>query len=175
LRLFLQNRKLQHTVSDDTDLFHVRQLIGQVVVCVEPTLGFEDYLARLLSACYIYDKRLVTPQSAQGNVYSTTFEHDDDFYDAKYGTAFGVDSNVSDLLAYVTDLKPPGSSVAPRPHKSSFIPCDEWLKLAFGRTTNGHLQHRLPTRHDNAHEVHCVVNLDDLFVYSTNEHISTGN
>ena len=120
---------LQNTVSDVTDLSHVKQLSDQVVARGEPALGFEEYLELLLSACSTYDKNHVTPRSGQRNVYSTTIEHDNDFIDAQDGVVFGVDTDVSDLLAHVTDLKPRGNSVTQN-NKSSFIPRDEWLKLS---------------------------------------------
>jgi hypothetical protein len=88
-------------------------------------------------------------------VYSTAFEHDDDFYDTQDSAVIGVDTNVSDLLAHVTDFKPHDASTT-RSHKSYFIPLVEWLKLPtekreeilakrrieLGRPSNGNWQHR---------------------------------
>jgi hypothetical protein len=93
-------------------------------------------------------------------VYSATFESDYDFYDAQDGAVFGVDTDVLDLLAYVTDFKPHGASTT-RPHKSSFIPRNEWLKLStekreeiltkrrmeLGCPSTDTSQHRLPYQH----------------------------
>jgi hypothetical protein len=70
---------LQNTISDFTDLSHVKQLSDQIVAHGEPALGFEEYLEVLLSACSTYDKNNVTPRSGQHNEYSTIFEHDDNF------------------------------------------------------------------------------------------------
>jgi hypothetical protein len=113
---------LQNKLRDVTDLSHVENLRDQVVARGEPDLGFEEYMELLLSACSTYDKNDATSRSGQCNVYSTTFEHDDD--DAKDGVVFGVDTGVSDLLGHVTDFKPHGALIA-RHHKSSFIPRDE--------------------------------------------------
>jgi hypothetical protein len=44
-------RMFQNTVSDVTDLSHVKQLSDQVVARGEPALGFDEYLELLLSAC----------------------------------------------------------------------------------------------------------------------------
>jgi hypothetical protein len=120
---------LQNTFSDVTDLSHVKPLSDQIVARGEPALGFEEYQELLLSACSTYEKNNATPRSGQRNVYSTIFETDDDFYDAQDDAVFGVDTDVSDLLAHVTDFKPHGASTR-RPHKSYFIPRDEWLKLS---------------------------------------------
>jgi hypothetical protein len=86
---------LQNTVSDGTNLSHVKQFRNQVVIRGEPALGFEEYLELLLSACSTHDKHHVTPSSGQQNVYSTTLEHDDNFYDDQDGTVFGDDTDVN--------------------------------------------------------------------------------
>jgi uncharacterized Zn-binding protein involved in type VI secretion len=44
--------------------------------------------------------------------------------------------------------------------------------VELGRPSTSNLQHRLPTRTANTHDVHNVVNLDDLIEYSTNTHMT---
>jgi hypothetical protein len=92
-------------------------------------LGFEEYLELLLSACSIYDKMHATPRSGQRNVYATSVEHDDNFFDAQDGYTYVLDTDVTDILAHATDMRFKGSASSNRNDKSLFIPREDWLKL----------------------------------------------
>jgi hypothetical protein len=72
----------QNTVGDIADLANVKQLSNQVVARGGANIGFEEYLELLLSACSTFDKTHAAPRSGRRNVYATSVEHDDNFYDA---------------------------------------------------------------------------------------------
>ena len=97
-------RMLQNTVGDVADLANVKQLSDQVVARGGAVLGYEAYMELLLSACSTYDRTHATPRSGQRNVYHTTIEQDDEFCADQGGYAFGVDTEVTDILAYATDM-----------------------------------------------------------------------
>ena len=122
-------RMLQNTIGDVADLASVKQQSDQVVARGGAALGFEEYLELLLSACSTYDKMHATPRSGQRNVYAASIEQDDDFYDAQDGLIFGVDTDVTDIIACATDMRLQGNP-SNRNKESPFIPRDEWLKLS---------------------------------------------
>jgi hypothetical protein len=46
--------------------------------------------------------------------------------------------------------------------------------MEFGRPSNGHLQHHLPTRHANVHDIYSAVNLYDIIAHSSNAQMTSG-
>jgi hypothetical protein len=124
-------RMLQNTVCDVADLANVKQLSDQIVARGEPPLNFEGYLELLLSACSTYDKSHTNPrQSGQRNVYAATMENDGEvFYDVNNTETFHVDTDISEILANTSSMRPLAKST-PSGGTSSFIPREEWLKLS---------------------------------------------
>jgi hypothetical protein len=122
---------LQNAVADVSKLGTVKQLGDQVVARGGQVLDFEAYLELLPSACSTYDKNHNSPKkSGKRKVYAaSTTTPDDVYYDADDGYHdFGVDTNVTDFLAYTTNMRYKGSALSKE--KSHFIPRDEWLKLS---------------------------------------------
>jgi hypothetical protein len=83
----------------------------------------------LLSACSFYDKTHATSRSGQQNVYAASVKHDDNFFNAQDGYTYGVDTDVTDILAHATNMDFKGSASSNRNDKSPFIPREDWLKL----------------------------------------------
>jgi hypothetical protein len=177
---------LQNTVGDIADLANVKQLSDQVVASGGANLGFKEYLEFLLSACSSYDKTHATPRSGQRNVYTTNVEHDDNFFDAQDAYTYGVDTDVTDILAHATDMRFKGSASSNRNDKSPFVPREDWLKLTPEKREDilakrraerssqagGSLRPNIPARRVNIHDTQEVVNLDDIIEYTANTHVS---
>jgi hypothetical protein len=180
-------RMLQNTVGDVADLSNVKQLSDQFVARGGTHLGFDEYLKLLLSACYTYDKTHATPRSGQWNAYAATFTQDDDFYHARDGYTYGVDTDVTNILAHTTtmqfEVKPSGS----RNDKWIFIPREEWLKLSPEKREeiidtrhnerNAHLvgNQRLnsPVQGAKVRDTQEEVNVDDIIEYTEKAHLAT--
>jgi hypothetical protein len=120
---------LHSPVGDIADLANVKQLSDQVVAGGGANLGFEEYLELLLSACSTFDKTHATTRSGQQNVYTTSVEHDENFFDAQDGYTYGVDTGVTDILDQATDMHFKGSASSNCNDKAPFIPREDWLKL----------------------------------------------
>ena len=182
-------RMLQNTIGDVSELANVKQQSDQVVARGEPPLPYEGYLELLLSACSTYDKMHATPRTAQRNVYAANFEPDDNLSDTNNHHTFGIDTDVTDILAYTTNTRfqrPSGN----RNDQSSFLPREEWLKLTPEKREEILTKRRMekgaqfngngtcPTPHlrsVNIHDTRDVVNLDDILEYTASAHVTMGS
>jgi hypothetical protein len=109
---------------------NVKQLSDQVVTRVGTHLGFKEYLELLLSTCSIYDKTHKTPPSGLRNVYAANVTQVDDFYDARDGYTYGVDTAVTNILAHTITMQFKWNPLVNRNDNLIFIPREEWLKLS---------------------------------------------
>jgi hypothetical protein len=104
-------RMLQNAVGDVTELSYIKQIGDQDIAQGSPPLSYDSYMELLLSACSTYDKKVTLPGKQKLAVYtSVTASEDmeyrfDDTPDAEYGI-FQVDTDISDVMANVTDTKP---------------------------------------------------------------------
>lgn len=182
-------RMLQNTIGDVAELANVKQQSDQVVARGEPPLPYEGYLELLLSACSTYDKMHATPRTAQRNVYAANFEPDDNLYDTNDHHTFGIDTDVTDILAYTTNTRFQGPS-GNRNDQSPYLPREEWLKLTpekreeiltkrrmeKGAQFNGNGTRPTPhMRSVNTHDTRDVVNLDDILEYTASAHVTMGS
>jgi hypothetical protein len=97
-------RILNNTVSGVADLSNVKQLSDQVVTRGLTHLGFKEYLELLLSACSTYDKTHATPRFGQRNVHAANLTQGDDFYNAHDCYTYGVDTDVTNILAHTSTM-----------------------------------------------------------------------
>jgi hypothetical protein len=125
---------LQNAAGDVTELSYIKKIGDQDIVQGNPPLSYDSYTELLLSACSTYEKKITLPGKQKRAVYtSATASEDveyrfDDTPDAEYGI-FQVDTDISDVMANVTDTSRIGSNSNNGRPKSIFVPCDEWNKL----------------------------------------------
>jgi hypothetical protein len=84
----------------------------------------------LLSACSTYYKTHATSLSGQRNVYAANFTQDNYFYNAHDGYTYGVDTDVTDILACTITMQFKGMPLDNHNDKSLFIPREEGSKLS---------------------------------------------
>jgi hypothetical protein len=113
---------LQNTVSDVADLSNGKKLSDQVIPRGGTHLGYKEYLVLLFSACSTYDKTHAAPCSGQQSVYTANFTQVDNFYDAHDGYTYGVDTDVTGILAHTTTMKCKGKPWGKCNDKTLFIP-----------------------------------------------------
>ena len=108
-------RMLQNAVGDVNELSYVKQLVDQDIARGLPPLTYTNYLELLLSACSTYDKKIGTPGKQKRAIYSTLVDNTDgdpfqsDYQSGEY-EVFQVDTDISDILAYNTDMNRSGTS-----------------------------------------------------------------
>jgi hypothetical protein len=120
---------LQNSVGDVSELASVKQIGDQDIAGGNPPLDVDSYLELLLSACSTYDKNHATAMKHKRNVYTlvvgedNNIQCDDTGGNERYYEAFTVDTDISEVLAYETNMRPQNGKPA------NFLPRDEWKKL----------------------------------------------
>jgi hypothetical protein len=174
---------LLNTVGEVRELAYVKQIGDQDVARGRNPLDYETYMELLLSACSVYDKKVVLPGKSKRAVYASMIDADDvdvrehdDGNDNAYAM-YNVDTDVSEIM------------VNAGMQKSSFLPRDEWNKLSDEekeRLIAKRRQERLnsasgtrksyPPRQANVHDIGDVINLDDIVDYTVMKHdvVSSG-
>lgn len=178
---------LQNNVSDVASLSNVKQLCDQVVARGGSHLGFKEYLYLLLLAYSAYKKIHTTPRSGHPNVYAANFTQDDDFYYAHDGYTYGVDTDVTDILAHTTTIQFKGKPSGNGNYKSLFIPRKQLLKLSpenrkeiiSTRRNERNVRFienprpNLPEPRVNVHNTQEIVNVKDFIEYKANAYLDT--
>jgi hypothetical protein len=119
---------LQNDVGDVSELSYVKQLGDQ-------DIAHPNYLELLLSACSTYDKKIGTPGKQKRAVYASLvdeIENDPFLNNINHGgeyKVFQVDTDISDILAYSTNINRFGKSSNDMQTKTKYLPHEEWNKL----------------------------------------------
>jgi hypothetical protein len=109
---------LKNTVADVTDLQSVKRIEDQSIAHRKAPLGWEEYLALLLSACSDYDKSHNNARHAQRNIYSTNVVYDVDYDYQHEDTPYGIGTDIMEIYANGTHTTNTGST-------SPFIPLEQ--------------------------------------------------
>jgi hypothetical protein len=129
-------RLLQNAVGDVTELSYIKQIGDHDVARGHPALTYDRYMELLLLACSTYDKKLSLPGKHKRAVYQTKIDkHDstdypfDDTYDGGY-EAYRVNTDISEIMANVSDTNRYGITSNIGKTQSTFLPRNEWDKLS---------------------------------------------
>jgi hypothetical protein len=106
---------LKNTVADVTNLQSVKRIEDQYIAHGKASLGWEDYLELLLSACSEYDKSHNHARPEQRNTYATNFAYHVYYDNPHEDTSYGVGTDIREIYAHVAHTASPGST-------SPFIP-----------------------------------------------------
>ena len=174
-------RMLQNAVGDVSELSYVKQLGDQDIARGLPPLTYPNYLELLLSACSTYDKKIGTPGKQKRAVYAALVDETDNdplLNDTNHGGEYGVfqvDTDISDILAYNTNMNRSGASRNDMQTKTKYLPREEWNKLTQDQK-NALLEKRRKerfgntTRQANMHTVDDPIDLDALIDYTIMNH-----
>jgi hypothetical protein len=181
---------LQNAIGDVTELLYIKKIGDQDVAKGHPALTYDSYMELLLVACSTYDKKLSLPGKQKLAIYKTEIDqHDntyylfDDTYNGVY-EAYRVDTDISEIMANVSDTNRYGSISNLGKTQSTFLPRNEWDKLSQEQKDQLIAKQRQEQMNQNSYKsksshatcqanTHCVadtVNIDDIIDYAVNNH-----
>jgi hypothetical protein len=185
MRILSTQTELPNSVGDINELAYVKQIGDQDISRGNPTLDVDSYLELLLSACLANNKNHATSMKHKRNVYTTMVGeyndiHSDDISgNERYYEAFTVDTDISEVLAYASNLRPQNGK------PDNFLPRDEWNKLTSSQKealiarrraeqqAGGVGSRKHPSQHRrqvSMHNIDSFVNLDDIIDYIVFHH-----
>jgi hypothetical protein len=94
---------LQNAVGEVEALARVKLVNDHDVAHGHPPLTYERYVQVLLSTCSTYDSQCSSGDQKKRAVYQSQLAPDPDPYDYNDYTAYSVDTDVTEIMAYAMD------------------------------------------------------------------------
>jgi hypothetical protein len=167
---------LQNAVGDVEALAQVKLMNDHDIARGHPPLTYERYVQVLLSACSTYDSQRSSSDRKKRVVYQSELDREPDPYDDNDYYDYGVDTDVTDIMAYATDTTRFGSKSVSSNQSSSRITYSERIKLPeeernkifakrkqerLDKTRNRQASNPV-TRRANTHNIDTYIDIDNI-------------